>query len=167
MKAILFTLYFFLCLSSFGKTAPIFQGEILGGEKTSLRKFLKEDRALFLTFWASWCTPCLEELQQVRKYLKKHPNFPLDVLTVNVDTSETATDVVPTVRIYGIRFPVIMDPKHQIFDKFRSSKELPLSVLISSTGKIEKVFNGYNENLFSEIQNTLKHLNIIKSSNPQ
>ncbi len=145
-----------LCSFAFGKTAPLFHAEALGGKNVSLAETLKPNRGVLICFWASWCTPCIEELKHVGEYVKAHPEFPLDVVTVNVDTSETSSDVAPTVKLYGINFPVVLDPNHEIFAKYQSAKQLPFSVLVNGQGQMEKTFQGYQPDLFTQIDVALK-----------
>lgn len=146
----------FLSSVAFAQPAPLFKAEALGGKTISLAETLKADRGVLVLFWASWCTPCLEELKSVGEYMKSHPEFPLDVLTVNVDTSETNSDVAPTVKLYGIKFPVILDPNHEIFAKYQAAKQLPFSALVSGKGQLERSFQGYQPELFTHIAATLK-----------
>ncbi len=141
--------------SSFAKPAPQFQAELLGGKRTSLKQNLKSGRSLILCFWATWCVPCLQELKEVSSRIKENPSLPLDMLSINVDTSETASDVGPTMKLQGFTFPVVLDPKHDIFSKYQAAKSLPFSALVSPSGEIEKTFSGYDEKMFDEIK---KHL---------
>lgn len=137
------------------KPAPQFQGEMLDGKRTSLKQSLRPGRSLILCFWASWCTPCLQELKEVSNRIKQDPSLPLDMLAINVDTSETASDVGPTLKLHGFDFPVVMDPKHEIFSKYQGAKSLPFSALIQSNGEIATTFSGFDEQMFEEIK---KHL---------
>jgi len=137
---------------SFGTVAPNFQADTLAGKKISLGESLKPGRALLVSFWASWCTPCIEELTHVTEHLKAEPNLPLDVISVNVDTSETATDIKPSVRMHKIPFTVALDPKQEILAKYNTSKTLPFSVLVGSTGNIEATFNGFHEGMFAKVK---------------
>ncbi|MBI1862356.1 MAG: TlpA family protein disulfide reductase [Deltaproteobacteria bacterium] len=145
-----------LCGLAWAKPAPLFQGDKLGGGRLSLKEALKPDRHLLLSFWATWCVGCIEELKTVTARLKEHPGMPLDVLTVNVDLPETTTDVKPTMRLYGFGFPVVLDPKHDIFSKYQADKSLPYSVLISPTGEVVQDFQGYSEQLFEKISQLKK-----------
>lgn len=77
------------------------------------------------------------------------------MLAINVDTSETASDVGPTLKLYGFDFPVVMDQKHTIFSKYQGAKSLPFSALISPEGEISKTFSGFDEQMFEEVK---KHL---------
>lgn len=140
---------------SLAKVAPSFQGEAMGGGKVTLKDKLKKDRVLLLSFWATWCTPCLEELNQVSTKMKAEPQLPLDLLTVNVDTSETASDVKPTLKLHKFEMPVVLDPKHEIFAKYHDAKSLPFSVLIGANGNIEATFNGYHEDMFAKIKEAI------------
>lgn len=137
------------------KIAPSFSGSTMGGGRVRLAELVAPNRTLLLTFWATWCVPCIEELKQVSAKLQENPDIALDVMTVNVDTSETSTDVKPLLKANGLRFPVILDPKHEILVKYNESKTLPFSVLIGENGTIESTFNGYSETMFSTIQTAL------------
>ena len=150
-----------ICLFFAGGTAlsaqaPSFRAETLRGESLELRNLIKPKRGVLVAFWASWCTPCIEELKHVQEHLRKHPEFPMEVVTVNVDTSETSTDVIPTLRMYGFEFPVVLDPKHEIFNRYHTSKTLPFSVLVGPSGEIEKTFNGFQNHMFRDIDEALK-----------
>jgi peroxiredoxin len=139
---------------SWGKLAPSFQGELLGGGRISLAEELAKDKskALLLCFWASWCAPCMQELKQVTEKLKNDPSLPVRVLTVNVDTAETASDVKPTLKLYQFKVPVIFDQKHEIFSKYQDSNSLPFSVLIKPNGEIAETFNGFHDGMFSKVR---------------
>ncbi len=138
----------------FGKAAPAFRGELLEGGKTSLDSQTKPDRLLLVSFWATWCIPCMEELTHVTKKLKENPSLPVDLLTVNVD-DEQRSEVPSTMRQMGFSFPVILDPQKQILSKYHKAGTLPYSVLISPTRDIEAEFNGYHEAMFDRINQAI------------
>lgn len=147
-----------LSVSSFAKIAPSFQGDLLGGGRVSLAEELSKDnsKALLLCFWASWCAPCMQELKQVTEKMKNDPSLPLRVLTVNVDTAETASDVKPTLKLYQFKIPVVTDPKHEIFSKYQAANTLPFSVLVKPNGEIAETFNGFHEEMFVKVREALK-----------
>ena len=158
MRLLILISLFWVSVLSFGKVAPSFQGELLGGGRVSLKdELLKEpNKGLLLCFWATWCAPCMQELKMVTEKLKADPKFPVRVLTVNVDTPETAIDVRSTMRLYKFQMPVITDSKHEIFSKFQDSKTLPFSVLIKPNGQIVETFNGFHEEMFAKVQEAMK-----------
>ena len=141
---------------AFGRVAPSFSGDLLNGGRLQLKQALKKDRAVLLCFWATWCVPCLEELRHVTAKLSESNDLNIDLITVNVDTSETSSDVKPTLKLHSFSFPVVLDPKHEIFAKYQAEKSLPYSVLISGNGEITKSFSGYSETMFADIRMALK-----------
>lgn len=155
MKRTLAFLVFTFVSVSIARPAPTFRGELISGERVSMKELLQPKKSLLLCFWATWCVPCMEELRMVEKKLKADPSLPVTVVTVNVDSSETSSDIPATIAQQKLRFPVILDPKHEIFSRFHQGKSLPFSVLIDSQGDIASTFEGLNENMFAEIQSKL------------
>ncbi len=149
MKTLIVSLVLFSSLAS-AKTAPSFRGELLAGGKTSLEQAVKKDRLLLVSFWATWCIPCLQELTAVTEKLKKDPSIPLDLLTVNTDREERS-EIPVTMRQLGFTFPVVLDPTGDIFGKYQKSSTLPFSVLVNANKEVVAEFNGYHENMFDQI----------------
>jgi len=106
----------------------------------------------------------MEELRMISEKLKSDPNFPLNVVTVNVDSSETSSDVRSTIAQAKLSFPVILDPKHEIFSRYTQGKSLPFSALIDDQGGLASTYEGLNENLFHELQSVLVKVNVIKQA---
>jgi cytochrome c biogenesis protein CcmG, thiol:disulfide interchange protein DsbE len=160
MKSIFFITALTLSTNLFAKAAPSFNGDLLGGGRASLAKYLSEaeknQKPIILSFWATWCAPCMQELKSITEKLSNDPELKADLVTVNVDTSETTSDVKPTLKLYKFNFPVVLDPKHEIFSKYQDSKDLPFSVLITPKGEIAATFKGYDESMFTKIKEAAK-----------
>lgn len=136
---------------SMGAVAPRFQAEKLGGGRLTLDETLSKGKAVLITFWATWCVPCLEELKALKEGFEKDENLPFDVIAVNVDTPETASDVRSTVKRYGLKFPVLLDPKHEVFSKYQKAASLPFSALLSPKGEILETFSGLHEGMIEKM----------------
>ncbi len=151
MKKLLLSIVLISSVSQ-GKMAPAFKNvELLGGGKASLDSVVKPDRLLLLSFWATWCLPCLQELTSVTEKLKKDPSLPIDLVTVNIDREERS-EIPATMRQLGFSFPVILDPNSEIFAKYQKATTPPYSALINSKKEIVAEFSGYHESMFAEIQ---------------
>jgi peroxiredoxin len=159
MKTAILGLVMLTQVSALAAIAPSFRGETADGDRVSLSGLLKPNRALLLCFWATWCVPCIEEMRQVSERIKNDPTVPLDVVAVNVDTSETSSDVKPTIRQYGFSFPIILDPKHEIFTRYQQENSLPFSALIDGKGNIRHTFSGYHEEMFAEVKKLAEEKN--------
>src|SRR3989338_2820352 len=141
----------FCAVVCFAKPVPPFRGDLLGGGTLSLKETLSPNKHVLLSFWATWCTACIEELTAVTEKMRSLPNLPLKLVTINVDLADSASDVRPTMKLYNFSFPVVLDPQHQIFSKYRNDKSLPYSVLIAPGGDLLRSFQGYSDTLFQEI----------------
>ena len=152
MKRSLILLAALLAVNASAASAPDFRERTLEGKPLAMRDQLKPGRALLLTFWATWCGPCLEELRSVSDQLAKDASFPLDVISVNVDAPDTASDVRSVAKLNGLKFPIVMDTKQEIFGRYHPQKTLPFSVLIDERGSVVTTFSGYQETMFSTIR---------------
>lgn len=66
-----------------GNIAPEIQGEDADGKKIRLTEF--RGRVVLLSFWASWCGPCVKLIPHERKMAAKFEGRPFSLLGVNAD----------------------------------------------------------------------------------
>jgi len=85
-----------------GKPAPPLVLHTLDGRSISSRDLL--GKVVILTFWATWCAPCREELPLLSAYAARHAQQGLEVLGFSLDGPEE----LPAVRqvAAGLNFPV-------------------------------------------------------------
>lgn len=60
-----------------------------------------------VTFWSSWCEPCVEEARQLEEIWQRHRHDGLVVLGVNV--SDTEADALAFLHRHGISYPNVRD----------------------------------------------------------
>lgn len=114
--------------------APNFTVRDLAGKHVRLTDF-RGKKLLYLTFWATWCKPCLAELKHIRKLHEKFQSQGFAVLAVSLDTPETRAKVKGTVQRYKLKFPVVVDDEGQLVKLYNPKRTLPFSVTIKG-GKI-------------------------------
>ncbi len=66
-----------------GKMAPEIEGEDLDGAKFKLSDY--RGKVVFLSFWASWCGPCLALIPHEREIVEKFQGRPFALIGVNGD----------------------------------------------------------------------------------
>ncbi|WP_300670477.1 TlpA disulfide reductase family protein [Soonwooa sp.] len=85
------------------------------GENIAL-KTLNNEKPLVMSFWATWCLPCMEELNAVNEKLdnwKKERDF--DFIAVSTDDPRTVTKVKTVVNGKNWNFDqVLLDPSQSI-----------------------------------------------------
>jgi peroxiredoxin len=114
------------------KNAPEFSLDGLSGRKVELRNF--RGKVIFLTFWATWCGPCKEELPSIEALHQQFKGRDFVVLSVAVDL-EGAIPVEKFIAKYGYTFYVLMDSKNRVLDLFRV-EGIPMTFLIDKKGRI-------------------------------
>jgi len=103
-------------------------------------------KIVILSFWASWCGPCVEEFPSMISLLKQ---FPDKVVMVAISSDYTVEDI--NVFFSSLKIPkelsnlyVVWDPDHEISQKYQIQK-LPESFIIGKNMKLlRKVIGSIN-----------------------
>ena len=107
-----------------------------------------KSKVTVLSFFATWCGPCLRELPHVQtemwdKY-KSNPNFRLFV----VGREHTSEELAKFKTEKKYTFPIIADTKREIFSLF-AKQNIPRMYLIDKTGKIVLMSEGFEQTKFN------------------
>ena len=100
-------------------------------------------KVVFLNFWATWCPPCKEEMPAMERLYQRYRDKGLVVLAVSVD-SEGGLIVAPFVKEYKLTFPIGLDPKMAVADRY-GVRGLPTSFLVNKTGTLVALALGPRE----------------------
>lgn len=76
---------------SLGRPAPRITLDTLDGRHISLEDL--RGKTVILTFWATWCGPCRDELPLLSHYAQEHAHDNLVVLGFSLDTPDTLDQV--------------------------------------------------------------------------
>ena len=99
---------------------------------------------VILSFWASWCTPCLIELPTFAELERKFYDRGLRIVAVNMDEGDDgknfAKDFWPK---QGFRIPSFFDTTKALSQKF-DVEMLPSNFVIDRQGRL--VFSGFGAN---------------------
>ena len=80
-----------------------------------MNKELDEEKFYILSFWATWCVPCINELDalnEVYDELSNKLNF--KVLAISTDDARTKRRVRPLVNGKRWKFDVLLDENHDL-----------------------------------------------------
>ncbi len=117
--------------------APDFTRTDLRGRTLRLSDF--RGKVVLLNFWATWCEPCLAEIQTFSRWQREHGADGLQILGVSMDDDPAV--VVAAVHKYRISYPVVMGDE-QLGDLYGGVLGLPLSYLIDPSGQLVARYQG-------------------------
>ncbi|MHB1844480.1 MAG: TlpA family protein disulfide reductase [Deltaproteobacteria bacterium] len=113
----------------------------VAGNLVSLGSYRGE--VLLVTFFATWCFPCLGELPLVQELAHRRGPEGLQVVGIGLDR-EGALVLAPFKKFYGIEFPVLVGAER--FGRpglpFAPIQILPTTVLIGRDGQLLARWNG-------------------------
>jgi peroxiredoxin len=116
-----------------GKPVPAISLPNIEGEMVSLAGF--RGKIVLLSFWASWCPRCEEELTFLQGVYKTSPD--IVVLAINQESQNISKAHIErikrTLRDWKIDFPVLIDKSLEAWTTF-SINALPTSIIIDKNG---------------------------------
>jgi len=137
-----------------GDPLPVTLGKNVGGEEIEASEFA--GRVLIVTFWASWCPPCLKELPILEGILNAAGSDRLAVVAVNIEPSRRQfRRMVGDLR--GTEVVVTHDPRGLISREF-DLKGIPYTALAGKSGTIAFIHEGFAEESVSELVDQVNHL---------
>jgi peroxiredoxin len=114
----------------------------VNGQDVHLSQY--QGKVVVLSFWATWCGPCKEEMPHLQKLYADHGNDGLVVLSISTDDARSASKVKPYIMSMGYTFPVLLDKEASVIGTYNPSKTLPFTVVIDRSGNVVHVASGYN-----------------------
>ena len=113
-----------------GRSAPNFKLENVQGDYVSLKDELG-DGPVLISFWATWCKPCIEEMTKYKDIYRDLKDKGLKVLAISIDDERTVAKVKPFVRSKNFPFPVLLDTNSEVARKYYDRIYLILFCLIN------------------------------------
>ena len=110
--------------------APNFALKTVEGKPAELKDF--KGKAVLLSFWATWCVPCKEEMRWLVDFQKQYGPQGLVILGLSMDRSPQL--VRKFLRNNPVNFPVLM-ANQSVADQY-FVKGLPTTIYIDANGRI-------------------------------
>lgn len=121
----------------------------INGNEVSMAEF--KGKRVYVNFWATWCEPCKDELQDIEKLYQETKDTDLVIVTVVMDGTEESIKDYLSKNKYD--FKVLLDSDGRISD-YNNIEEIPSSYFINTNGEVvsKRVGQMTLEQMKSEIE---------------
>jgi len=108
----------------------------VAGKTQYLTDYIGTGKVVVMSFWATWCQPCRQELGVLEKLYRKHKEEGLEILAVNSDGNDSQAGVRSFVVQQGWSFPVVLDTETRVASLYNPRKAMPMMHIFDRQGKV-------------------------------
>jgi cytochrome c biogenesis protein CcmG, thiol:disulfide interchange protein DsbE len=144
-----------ICWSS----VPAVSLKNLKGQNVSTIEVIgKDSLPTVVLFWATWCHPCLKELEAVNEKLPEwREKYKFNLVAISVDDSRTSNRVPSFVTGKAWDFDVLLDVNSD-FKRAMNIPNVPASLVFDKTGKVVYSHNSYAPGDEEELEKIIAEL---------
>ena len=139
-------------------TLPSVRVQDLKGKSLQSDKLLVSGKPLILSFWATWCKPCVKELSAMQEKLPDwEDETGVQLVAVSIDDTRSSSKVAPFVSGKGWDFPVVLDVNSDL-KRALNVVNVPHTFLFDGKGKLIWQHTGYAEGDENELYKKIKEI---------
>jgi peroxiredoxin len=142
-----------------GEKTPGFITSTLDGKRIALKDYWEQQgkKVLVLSFFATWCQPCKEDLRYLQKVQDQHGNRGLQVVAVPTQDTSKEDRVRNFMEELGVTLSVLLD-EYGIIGKRYAVTALPCNFVVDKDGILKAKYFGYGEDVKRHFEGQLKDL---------
>ncbi|MBW2018827.1 MAG: TlpA family protein disulfide reductase [Deltaproteobacteria bacterium] len=118
--------------------APDFTLKDLNGDTWRLADL--RGKTVLLNFFATWCSPCRQEIPDFVRLYEGFRDKGLEIIGVSLDQDGAAV-LKPFIEHYGITYPILLGTREVVHD-YGEIRSIPTTFLIDHNGRISRYFVG-------------------------
>ncbi len=169
MKRLVFVLFtlFLLSYSSSAQedpkpknyqTIPTVDIKTLDGQTFSTKQIYNDGKPIIISLWATWCTPCKEELEAISLvYDDWVEETGVQLYAISIDDSRSAARVAPYVNSKNWEYIVLQDLNSD-FKRALNVPDVPFLCIVNGYGEIVWSHTSYASGGENEVYEVLKEL---------
>ncbi|MFP9113055.1 TlpA family protein disulfide reductase [Flavobacterium sp. RHBU_3] len=119
--------------------------------------FAEKDKIYVFSFWATWCVPCINELDAINEhYAEWSKELNMEVVAISIDDARTQKRVKPLLNGKKWPYQVLLD-SNQDLKRALGIANVPYTIVVKNK-KVVYVHNGYSQGAENELYEKLKTL---------
>ncbi len=155
-------LFVALCFFSIGAVAqgtlPDVSLKSIDGESINISDYGKDGKVTIFSFWATWCSPCKKELNNIADmYEDWQADYDVELVAISIDDQRNATKIKPYVNGQGWDYTVLMDVNEDL-KRALNFQTVPFTLVVNKKGEIVYQHTGYVEGDEYELEDKIKEL---------
>jgi len=156
MKYILFLVCFLFYNIGFGQTTiPNTTLTTLNGKSVKVKDEISKEKITILSFWASWCVPCINELDAINEvYENWQETVDVELIAISTDNARTLKRVRPMINGKGWPYKILLD-KNQELKRALNISTIPQTIILKNS-KIIYIHSGYSPGIENEFYEIIK-----------
>lgn len=157
--ALLFAFLSFSLLSFSQSSIPSVRVQEVNGKWIQSDKLATPGKLVIISFWATWCKPCVKELTAINEKLPDwQKETGVQLIAVSIDDSRSSAKVAPFISGRGWDFKVVLDANGD-FKRALNVVNVPHIFLYDGNGKLYWQHTSYAEGDEAELYRKIKELN--------
>lgn len=139
-------------------TLPSVIIKTLDGSSINTDAFTNNGKPIIISFWATWCKPCIQELNAIADVYKDwQTETGVKLIALSIDDARTTNSVAPFVNGKGWEYEVYLDPNGD-FKRAMNVNLVPHTFLLNGNKEIIDQHTSFSpgdeEILFEKIKKT-------------
>lgn len=125
------------------------------GGKINIQEAVNKDHVVIVSLWATWCVPCLKELDAIADvYSDWQDETNVELIAVSVDDGRTVRRVKPLINGKGWDYTILLDTNNDL-KRALGASTVPLTLVIKDN-KIVYRHSGYSPGAEDELFEKVK-----------